>query len=124
MSETTDTPVRPPGRLAQAFGVVGGMGAWGVALLVAYPTVRIACLLEQPLLVHVVRWVATVVAVAATFAAWHVYRRAGHLDAEQVGEKRVTTLRFVGFGGMLVSAAGVLLLVVEDMATWVIDPCS
>jgi hypothetical protein len=30
---------------------------------------------------------------------------------------------FLGFGGMLLSGSGTFLLIVEDLATWVIDPC-
>lgn len=129
MSEATgpagDPAVRGelPGRIAQVFGVVGGMGVWGVAVLTAYPTVQIACAAGQPLLVHLVRWVATAVALAATLTAWRVYRRAERVDDREVGPVRARNARLVGFGGTLVSASGVLLLVIEDLATWVIDPC-
>lgn len=112
-----------PGRRPQVFGVVGGMGAWGIAVLAAYPMVQIACAVSQPLLVHLVRWVATAVAVAATLTAWGVYRHAREADEDDAGPVRVRNTRMVGFGGALVSASGVLLLVVEDLAAWVIDPC-
>ena len=117
----------PSGAL-QAFGVVGGMAAWGVALLTAYPMVQVACAVGQPLLVHLVRWVAMLVALAATLTARHVHLRAratadALTDDDPVLVERAHRVRFVGFGGMLVSATGVLLLVVEDLATWVIDPC-
>lgn len=112
-----------PGRIPQVFGVVGGMGVWGIAVLTAYPTVQIACVTGQPLLVHLVRWVATAVALAATLTAWRVYRRADRVDDREVGPVRARNARLVGFGGTLVSASGVLLLVIEDLATWVIDPC-
>lgn len=112
-----------PGRLPQVFGVVGGMGAWGIALLTAYPTVQIACVVGQPLLVHLVRWVALVVAVAAMLTAWQVSRRAQRADEDRVGPVRVRNARLVGLGGALVSASGVLLLAMEDAAAWVIDPC-
>lgn len=112
-----------PGRFPQVFGVVGGMGAWGVAVLAAYPTVQIACALSQPVLVHLVRWVATAVALAATLTAWRVYRHAQRADDGEVGPVRARNTRMIGFGGTLVSASGVLLLVLEDLATWVIDPC-
>lgn len=112
-----------PGRIPQVFGVTGGMGVWGVAVLTAYPTVQIACAVGQPLLVHLVRWIATAVALAATLTAWRVYRRADQVDDREVGPVRARNARLVGFGGTLVSASGVLLLVIEDLATWVIDPC-
>lgn len=130
MSETPaaagdDPAVREelPGRLPQVFGVVGGMGVWGVAVLTAYPMVQIACAAGQPLLVHLVRWVAAAVALVATITAWRVYRRADRVDDDHVGPARARNTRLVGLGGTLISASGVLLLVIEDIATWVIDPC-
>lgn len=122
-ADTAVTRRALPGRLPQVFGVVGGMGAWGVAVLAAYPMVQIACALSQPVLVHLVRWVATAVALAATFTAWWVYRHAQRVDEGEVGPVRARNTRMIGFGGTLVSASGVLLLVVEDLAAWVIDPC-
>lgn len=112
-----------PGRLSQTFGVVGGMGVWGMALLVAYPTVQVACVVGQPVLVHLVRWTAMVVALAATLTAWRVYRRAERADDEAAGVTRVRSVRLIGLAGTLISASGLLLLLIEDMATWVIDPC-
>jgi hypothetical protein len=115
-----------PGPAPQAFAVVGGMAAWGVALLTAYPVVQIACSVGQPLLVHLVRWTATLIALTATLTGRHVYRRARAAEPgpdDPVVRERIQRTRFLGFGGMLVSATGVLLLVVEDLATWVIDPC-
>jgi hypothetical protein len=99
-------------RAAPWFAVLGGMGIWAVALLASYPLVRVACAAELPLLVHLVRWLAMVVAAAATYAGVWTWR-----DAR--GERAA----FVGLGGALISATGLLLLVVEDIATWVIDPC-
>ena len=115
-----------PGAIAQVYAVVGGQAAWGVAVLTAYPMVQIACGAGQPLLVHLVRWVALAVALGATLTGYSVYRRAR--GAEERGDhpvapKRIQRMRFTGFGGMLLSAAGALLLFVEDLATWVIDPC-
>lgn len=125
MSGHPDPPTRDalPGLWPQAFGVVGGMAAWGVAVLTAYGVVPVACALAMPVLVHLVRWIALAVAVASTVTAVMVYRRAQRIDDRGGTETRVRNARFLGFGGALVSAAGALLLVVEDLATWVIDPC-
>lgn len=121
--ERTTAREELPGRAAQAFGVMGGMGVWGAAVLAAYPMVQVACAVEQPLLVHMVRWTATLIGLAATLTAWRVYRRAGRVDEQRAGVVRVRNTRMVGFAGALISASGVLLLLVEDLATWVIDPC-
>ena len=115
-----------PGAVAQVFAVVGGQAAWAIAVLTAYPMVQIACGAEQRLLVHLVRWVALAIALAATLTGYRVYRSAR--AAEDRGDhprglKRLQRMRFTGLGGMLLSAAGALLLFVEDLATWVIDPC-
>lgn len=118
------TDRRPlPGAAAQTFAVVGGLAAWGVALLVAYPMVQIACAAGRPELVHLVRWTAIAVAVAATAVGRSVHRRAGIAERDDRAGDRARRARFVGFVGAVLSASGVLLLVVEDLATWVIDPC-
>lgn len=122
-SEPVGDVAQLPGPLPQAFAVVGGMAAWGVAVLIAYPMVQIACAVGSSLLVHMVRWIATVVAVAATAAGIWIYRRAQAVDAERIGPERVQRVRFMGAAGALLSASGALLLIVEDIATWVIDPC-
>jgi hypothetical protein len=114
-----------PGAAAQVFAVVGGQAAWAVAVLTAYPMVQIACGLAQPLVVHAVRWVALAIALAATLTGYRVYRAARGAEAhtDDAGRWRVQRVRFTGLGGLLLSAAGAFLLVVEDLATWVIDPC-
>lgn len=114
-----------PGAFAQAFAVVGGLAAWGIAVLVAYPMVQIACGLEQRIIVHLVRWTALAIALAATASGFVVSRRASAVEAQgdHPSPKRVERVRFAGFGGMLLSGGGALLLFVEDLATWVIDPC-
>ena len=112
-----------PGALPQAFAVIGGLAAWGVAVLVSYPMVQIACAAGLPLLVHLVRWTATVVALAATLTGYRTYRRALQVGEGQADRERIHRVAFTGFTGMLLSASGALLLIVEGIATWVIDPC-
>ncbi|HSK97494.1 MAG TPA: hypothetical protein VK891_12820 [Euzebyales bacterium] len=114
---------RVPGAASQAFAVAGGLAAWGVAVLVAYPVVQVACALGRPVLVHLVRWVAMAVAVAATVVGVWIYRSADAADGDDVGGTRIQRVRFIGLTGTLLSASGLLLLFVEDLATWVIDPC-
>lgn len=130
MSRTdADETARPgslPGPFPQVFAVVGGQAAWGIAVLSAYPVVQIACAAGQPLLVHLVRWIAAAVALGATATGYRVYRRAQQVTGEDegwVGRERIQRVRFVGFGGTLLSGTGLFLLLVEDLATWVIDPC-
>ncbi|HVM15245.1 MAG TPA: hypothetical protein VM287_13090 [Egibacteraceae bacterium] len=114
---------RLPGWLPLWFGVAGGQAAWGLAVLVAYPTVAMVCNAgASTVWIHLVRWSALVVALAATVVAhrcWRIGQEAGD-DAPAALAARV---RFMGLGGVLLSGAGAFLLVVEDMATWVIDPC-
>lgn len=114
---------RLPGWRALWFGVVGGQAAWAVAVLVAYPTVAAVCRAgASAVWVHLVRWSALVVALAAVAVAlrnWRAGRDAGG-DAPGDAASRV---RFMGLGGAIASSAGAFLLVVEDIATWVIDPC-
>lgn len=114
---------RLPCAARQSFAVVGGLAAWGVALLVAYPMVQIACAADRPVLVHLVRWAALAVAVAATAVGWSVHRGANRISTDHYDRRRVQRVGFVGLTGMLLSASGALLLIVEDLATWVIDPC-
>lgn len=112
-----------PGLAPQLFALMGGISVWMVAVLTAYPMVRIACVVGQPLLVHLVRWIAALVALAATLTAIWVYRRGKQADEGRVGAAAARNVRLVGFAGALIGATGVLLLLVEDLATWVIDPC-
>lgn len=112
-----------PGWLPLWFGVAGGQAAWAVAVLVAYPTVAVVCNAgASALWVHLVRWSALVVALAATsvaYRSWRLGQRAG----DDVPAALAARVRFMGLGGVVLSAAGAFLLVVEDIATWVIDPC-
>jgi hypothetical protein len=126
---TADTPrpvpqpaTRLPGWGRLWFAVAGGQAAWGIAVLAAYPMVRIGCALGMPLVVHAVRWTAMAVAVAATIAGVRAWRdgRAVLRDAPMREAQRAV---FMGLVGALLSAAAFVLLFVEDLATWVIDPC-
>lgn len=111
-----------PGWARLWFGVAGGQAAWGLAVLVAYPTVAAVCQAHgSALLVHAVRWVAGAIAITATLVSHGNWRTAEKArDAPRQAAQRAS---FMGFVGMLLSGAGVLLLFVEDLATWVIDPC-
>jgi hypothetical protein len=126
---TRSTPTADPAEAgrpwALVFAVVGGQAAWAVALLVAYPTVQVACRLNLPLLVHLVRWTALAVAVPATLVGYRSWRRLGEAERAVADSPPHATQRtsFVAFGGMLLSGMAVLLLFIEDLATWVIHPC-
>lgn len=126
MSAHQDTATRAPpvpGWAALWFGVVGGQAAWGAAVLVSYPTVAAVCEAgASSLWVHGVRWTALVIALAATAVARANWLR-GRRPPTDVPERVAARVRFLGLGGMLLSASGAFLLLVEDLATWVIDPC-
>jgi hypothetical protein len=116
-----DAPL--PSWLALWFGVAGGQAAWGLAVLIAYPTVAAVCQAEAPrFFIHAVRWTAMVVAIAATAVAFRSWRQAEAVRAE-APEPAASRASFMGLGGMMLSATATFLLFVEDMATWVIDPC-
>lgn len=123
MTGTTERTRRLPGWLSLWFGVAGGQAAWGVAVLVAYPSVAMACNAgASTIWIHLVRWSALVVALAATAVA-HRCWRIGQEAGDDVPAKHAARVRFMGLGGVLLSGTGAFLLFVEDMATWVIDPC-
>lgn len=111
-----------PGWASLWFGSLGGLAAWGVAVLAAYPTVAAVCDAgASKMWIHAVRWTAMVVALAATAVAYRSWRR-----AQTVGDapaRAASRARFMGLGGVMLSLAGLFLLLVEDLATWVIDPC-
>lgn len=114
---------RLPGWGPLWFGVFGGLAAWGLAVLVAYPTVAMVCGAgASTLWFHLVRWSALVVALAATTVAYRSWRTAQQA-VDDVPVALAARVRFMGLGGALLSGAGVFLLIVEDIATWVIDPC-
>lgn len=125
-SAATDERVRArrlPGWAPLWFGVVGGQAAWGIAVLVAYPTVAIVCDVgASALWIHLVRWSALAVALAATAVAHRSWRTAGDAG-DDVPPARAARARFMGLAGVVLSSAGAFLLFVEDIATWVIDPC-
>lgn len=129
MSATAHDPERSrkaagelPGWGRLWFGVVGGQAAWGLAVLIAYPTVAAVCDAQASVLfVHAVRWVAAAVAVTAAVVGYGNWRRAER--ARDAPLRKAQLASFMGFVGMLLSAAGVVLLLVEDLAAWVIDPC-
>lgn len=114
---------RLPGWAPLWFGVVGGQAAWGIAVLVAYPTVAIVCDVgASALWIHLVRWAALAVALAATVVA-HRSWRVGQEAGDGVPPAQAARVRFMGLAGVVLSSAGAFLLFVEDIATWVIDPC-
>jgi hypothetical protein len=114
---------RLPGWLPLWFGVAGGQAAWAVAVLVAYPTVAAVCNADASRVwVHLVRWTALGVALAATAIAYRSWR-AAQAAGDDVPPGLVNRVRFMGLGGVLLSGAGAFLLFVEDIATWVIHPC-
>jgi hypothetical protein len=115
-----------PGYLWLWFAVIGGQAAWAIALLTAYPMVQVACETGLPILVHLVRWSAAIVSGAATAAGFLAWRRIEGLRAAHeplATARHVQRARLMAFAGMLLSAAALLFLVLEDIATWVIDPC-
>lgn len=114
---------RPPGWAALWFGALGGQVAWGLAVLIAYPTVAMVCNAgASSAWIHLVRWSALLVALAAATVAYRSWR-----SGQEVGDDTpaavAARVRFMGLGGVLLSGAAAFLLVVEDIATWVIDPC-
>lgn len=116
-------PERLPGWLPLWFGVAGGQAAWGIAVLVAYPTVAAVCNAgASTVWIHLVRWTALAVALGATGVAYRCWR-VGQAAGDDVPAGLASRVRFMGLGGALLSGAGAFLLFVEDIATWVIDPC-
>lgn len=114
---------RLPGWAAQWFGVLGGQAAWGLAVLVAYPTVAVVCDAgASSAWIHGVRWSALAVALAAAAVAYRTWRIAEDVG-DDVAAAVASRVRFMGLGGTLLSGAAAFLLIVEDIATWVIDPC-
>lgn len=112
-----------PGWVTLWFGVLGGLAAWGAAVLVAYPTVAAVCSAgASTVWIHMVRWVAMVIAITATAVAARSWRD-GRATGSGASPTVVSRVRFMGLGGALLSGAAVFLLVVEDIATWVVDPC-
>lgn len=117
---------RLPGYVWLWFAVAGGQAAWAVAVLIAYPMVQVACETGIIWLVHSVRWIAMVVALASTAAGFTAWRRVSAVvgDDEPLATVRhVQRARFMAFAGMILSAVAFLLLFVEDIAAWMIDPC-
>lgn len=114
---------RLPGWGALWFGALGGMAAWAAAVLVAYPTVAAVCGAgASSVWIHLVRWSALVVALAATAVAYRTWRTAQRAG-DDVPAGLAARVRFMGLAGVLLSGAGAFLLIIEDIATWVIDPC-
>lgn len=115
------SPARPPpGSAARAFAVTGGLAAWAIAFLAAYPLVRVSCAVGTSLPVHLVRWVAMAVAVGAIVTGSRLYWAGRAHPPEERGSQKA---RFFGLTGMVLSGGGLALLAVEDLASWVIDPC-
>ena len=123
MNETALRDPQLPGWAALWFGVAGGQAAWAAAVLIAYPTVAVVCDLgADRVWIHLVRWVAGAIAAAAVVVA-HRNARRGQAAGDDVPPGEAARARFMGVGGLLLSAVAVFLLFVEDLATWVIDPC-
>jgi hypothetical protein len=115
-----------PGYLWLWFAVIGGQAAWAVAFLLAYPMVQVACETGMSIVVHLPRWIAAVIAGSAVAAGFLAWRRIEALRAAHeplATARHVQRARLMAFAGMLLSSAGLLFLVLEDIATWVIDPC-
>lgn len=115
---------RLPGWTAQWFAALGGQIAWAAAVLIAYPLVQVGCELGQTWFVHLPRWIAMAIGIAATLVGikvWKVSRAV--LAAGTDAPKKAQRAAFMGLGGAMLSGSAVFILFIEDIATWVIDPC-
>lgn len=98
--------------------LVGAPLAWGLALGASYVLVPVSCELGTVLPLHAVRAVTAAAALAAA-AASHGVRRATR-GSEAPPVRRTA---FLAFLGVAVASFSALLIVLEGVANFAVDPC-
>jgi hypothetical protein len=98
--------------------LVGAPAAWALAILASYVLVPVSCELGTRLPLHGVRLVTTAAALGAAWAAFGLWRETRGSEGARV--RRTAFLAAIGVGIALFSA---LLIVLEGIANFVVDPC-
>jgi hypothetical protein len=107
-------------RLAFAF-IAGPVFALAMQSL-AYADVPWACTRGRSVLVHLIPAIflaLTLLAVVTAYAAWSRAGRHGRADADTVEDRT----RFLGLGGLILSAASLVLILAMWIPLFVFDPC-
>lgn len=114
---------REPAGIAMLwFAVLAGPVAWTIGLNLDYSLVRVACVRETMLLLHLVTLVTLALAAAGGWVAWREWGRAG---AELPGEEGGTLprSRFMSVLGLLGSAFFALVIVAQWIGKLFLNPC-
>jgi len=115
-------PGRGPGYAGRGWplwaGLVGGPAAWAIAVGASYVTVPVACDVGTTLPLHAIRVVTTAAALGSTWLSYGVWR-----ESRGAAALAVERTAFLGLLGVVVSAFSAVLIVLEGVANFVIDPC-
>jgi hypothetical protein len=91
---------------------------WGLALGASYVLVPVSCDLGTTLPLHAVRAVTTAVALGTAYGSYGVWRAAQGTES-----RTVRRIGFLAFLGIAVATFSALLIVLEGVANFVVDPC-
>ncbi len=110
------------------FGVGAGAIAWTVHLVLSYLLVPFSCSIGTVLPIHVVTLVAALITAAAlvvSLRAWHRSRTGIEADvgAETGLNRSILRSGFMALSGVLLSGLFLLLILVEGVGPFFLDPC-
>lgn len=120
--EVAERFARGKGVAALWVGFLGGPAVWFLHLVVSYSLVRYVCFTGAMWLMHLTTAVSLLAAGAVIWLAWRNWQQTGRpLDAGGGGMEGRS--RFMALIGLLFAASSLLLIVVQGIPNFVLDPC-
>ena len=107
---------------AQWFAVLAGPLAWALGLNAGYAFVRVACVRDSMLPLHLVSLFTLLLALAGGLVAHGIWRRTGE-EGPGEGGGALSRSRFMGLIGLLASGLFSLAIIAQWVAVLFLDPC-
>lgn len=108
--------------VAQWFPIIGPLAAALGMQELSYIVVPYACVVRQPALLHIVPVLMLILTAAAGLVARRTWERTGRQwPADEGGS--LGRSRFMATLGLITAGAGVLVIVAQWIAIWMLHPC-
>jgi hypothetical protein len=103
-------------------GVLIGPAAYFLQLFAAYGLVDWVCRSGNSYVITLITLLALALCAFGGFLAWTAWKKVGTEFAEDKGD-RANRTRFMGFGGLLLSALFFLAIVAQEVPNWIVGAC-
>lgn len=105
-------------------GLLGGPVAWLIGFQIAYSLVPWVCSHGHRWLLHLTYGLCFLLALGAGLLSWRLFRRAGPQPLEETEPGIPPRQRFLALLGMMTGVLFALVILAQDLAVLVIDPCA